>query len=437
MTASRSEAQHALIIGASMGGLVAARALSETFASVTIVERDSLPAQPAHRRGVPQSQHTHGLLAGGREALEVLYPGLTSELVGSGALQMDLTHDVRWCIEGAYHHRFKSGLVGMAVSRPCLEYHVRTRTLALPNVRILQEAEVDGLTSSANNARVTGVRLKSASEIPADLVVDASGRGSRAGAWLERMGYSRPSEERVEVGVSYTTRYYRRRGEELGGVLGSVVASTPGNSRAGVGLAQEADRWVVTLAGICGDAAPAEADGFLQFARSLPVPEIAELVAKAEPITDFYTTKFPASVRRRFERMRQAPDGFIAFGDAICSFNPVYGQGMSVAAVEAGVLRTCLVGGIAGLRKRFYASVSPVVDAPWKVAVGNDLRLPGIAGKQDAMTQFLNWYVARLNRRAHNDAGLALAFQRVANLLTAPPSLLAPSVATRVLLARG
>jgi 2-polyprenyl-6-methoxyphenol hydroxylase-like FAD-dependent oxidoreductase len=430
--------KHALVIGASMAGLLAARALADTFSTVTLLERDELPSEPANRRGVPQGLHTHGLLAGGRQALEELYPGITDEVVADGALTGDLTADVRWCLEGRYHRRFRSGLVGVCVSRPVLEYHVRARTLALPNVALLEQAEALGLEATEDRSRVSGVRVRGVpgqadDVLRADLVVDASGRGSRSLAWLERLGHARPVEERVEVGVSYTTRYYRRDPRQLDGDLGVVVAATPDNTRGGVLLAQEGGRWVATLAGIGGDAARSNEADFLAFARTLPVPEIADVVARVEPVTDFLTTRFPANQRRRFERLERVPAGFIAFGDAICSFNPVYGQGMTVAAVEARVLRRCLAQGLDDLPRRFYAAASPLVDAPWSVAVGNDLRMPGVEGPRTRMVRFVNWYLERLNRAAHHDAALALAFQRVANLLAPPPSILAPPVALRVL----
>jgi 2-polyprenyl-6-methoxyphenol hydroxylase-like FAD-dependent oxidoreductase len=432
-----SGGRRAIVIGGSMGGLIAARALSDSYEQVTIVERDELPAEPSNRRGVPQGRHTHGLLGGGRAVLETLYPGFTHELVARGAVTADITGDVLWCNEGAYHQRFESGLTGVLLSRPLIEHHVRARTLALRNVSVVR-GDVVGLDITPDRSRVAGVHLQryghdgTSETLAADLVVDASGRGSRALGWLETAGFARPAEEQIEVGLSYATRHYRRRPGDLGSAMGVVVAGTPANPRSGVVLAQEGDRWVVTLVGYKGDGAPPNEEGFVAFARSLPIAEIAMVVANCEPVGDFVVSRFPSNQRRRFEHLSAPPEGFLAFGDAICSFNPVYGQGMTVAAMEGLALQKCLREGNQRLARRFYAAAAKLIDAPWSIAVGNDLRMPGVVGPLSPMVRFVNWYMQRLHRAAWHDPQVAMAFQRVANLLAPPPSILAPAIARRV-----
>lgn len=431
--------REALVIGASMGGLLAARALADSYDQVTLLERDSFPAPGQNRKGVPQGHHTHGLLAKGLEVLEELFPGLTADLMALGVEPGDVGQRVRWFHNGHYHHPVATGMQGVSVSRPALEAAVRARLLALPNVRAVERCDVLGLVASEDRRRVTGVRLikradGSAEEIcAADLVVDASGRGSRSPAWLEALGYGRPAEEEVRVGVGYATRYFRRNPENPATATGIVMASQPPGNSGAVMLWQEEGRFVVTLVGYFGQHPPADEEGFLAFARGLPSPEIYEAIRGAEPLSPVMTYKYPASARRRYERLTRFPEGYLVFGDALCSFNPIYGQGMSVCALEAIALRECLRRGERGLARRFFAAAARAIDIPWSLAVGNDLRYPQAEGPRTRATRLINWYIRRLHVAAPSDPAIARAFLRVINLFAPPPSVMAPAIALRVL----
>ena len=431
--------RHAVVLGGSMGGLLAARVLADHYDRVSIVERDPFPPEGEQRKGTPHARHAHGLLARGREVLEELFPGLTDELVGRGALAGDIGVQARWFNNGGYHRQLVTGLTGLLVSRPLLEARVRAHVLALPGVRALDAHEGVGLTTTDDRCRVTGVRVVGTADavaeerLSADLVVDASGRGSRMPAWLQALGHPAPAEEHVRIDVSYTTRLYRRRPTDLSDVLAVIMAATPPNRRAGVILAQEGDRWIVSLGGYLGEQAPTDEHGFLAFARSLPAPEIYEAIRDAEPLSDPAVYKFRSSQRRRYEAVARFPDGLLVFGDAICSFNPIYGQGMTVAALEALALGDCLTEGPDGLARRFFARAGALVDNPWSIAVGSDLRFPEVEGPRSPMVRFINWYMGRLQIAARHEAAPALAFLRVANLLAPPPSILQPGVALGVL----
>jgi 2-polyprenyl-6-methoxyphenol hydroxylase-like FAD-dependent oxidoreductase len=431
--------QHAVVIGASMGGLLAARVLADFYDAVTLVERDTFPAAGEWRKGVPQGRHAHGLHARGRAVLEQLLPGFTQEMAAQGAMVLDISRDFRWYANGGFHQPTASGLEGLLVSRPRLEAGVRARVLALPNVHALENCDVPGVITSADRARVTGVRLvrrangNAEEALMADLVVDATGRGSRSPAWLADMGYEKPEEERVRIDLGYATRQYRRRPDQLSGLRGVAIAGAPPDGRNGVVLAQEDDRWFVTLGGFNGDFAPLDPQGFVEFARRLPTPEIYNLIKDAEPLTDPLPYRFPANQRRRYERLARFPDGYLVFGDAICSFNPVYGQGMTVAANEALVLQACLAQGSANLARRFFQGVRPVVDGPWQVAVGNDLQLPHVEGQRTRMDRFVSWYIGKLHVAARHDAVLSVAFLQVVNMMAPATSLLHPRMALRVL----
>lgn len=422
----------AIVIGGSMAGLLAARVLADHYKEITVLERDEFPPVGAQRRGIPQGRHTHGLLASGRALVERLFPGISKELTKAGALTGDIVRDMRWFIEGASLARFASGLDGLLLTRPLLEGTVRRRLLALPNVEVHEKFQVDGLAATDDGRQIRGVKGQGA-ELLADLIIDATGRSSRAPQWLEAIGCPGPAEERVQVDLAYTTRFFRRDPDKhLNGDLGAVIPPTPEGKRGGVMLAQEGDRWIVTLIGHFGHAAPPDLDGFVDYARTLPAPYILDVLRDAEPLGEPASGRFPASVRRRYEKLRRFPGGFLVCGDAISSFNPRYGQGMSVAALEAIELSAALKNGTSDLARRFFCRASRVVDAAWSVIVGNDFRMPETIGPRSASVKVSNWYMSRLQKTARWDPVTAMAFFRVANLLEPPSGVMRPRVVLHV-----
>ena len=435
----RQIGERAVVLGASMAGLLAAQVLADSYGQVTVIDRDELPEASMHRRGVPHGRHLHALAARGQQALEELFCGLTAELVADGVPAGDMLADTRLFFSGHRLRRAPTGLGLLCASRPVLEGRVRARVRALPNVRFVDRCDVVGLATTPDRRRVTGARLLrradgSAEEVlGADLVVDATGRGARTPAWLEALGYPRPPAEQVRVGLGYATRIYRLPPDALGGDLAVLQAATPRHPRAGALQLLEGDRGMVTLAGILGDHPPTDPGGFLDFARSLRFPDIYQAVRDAEPLDDPVAFRFPASVRHRYEKLDRFPDGLLVMGDAVCSFNPIYGQGMSVAALEALALRRHLERGTAPRPRRWFRELARVVDVPWDIAAGGDLVFPGVQGRRTAKVRLISAYIARLHAAAAHDADLAGAFLRVAGLVAPPGSLLRPGVAARVL----
>lgn len=419
--------RHAVVVGGSMAGLLAARVLTDWFEQVTLIERDELPSGPAPRKGVPQSRQTHGLLAGGCEVLEQLFPGMTADLIREGAVPGDMLADSWWFLEGGWLARERSGLDGLLMSRPFLEHAVRRRVLGLSNLSV-RKGSVDALMH--RGGCVTGVQIDGQA-LPAELVVDATGRGSRTPQWLDDLGYGRPVEERVTVGIKYTTRLFRRSGGP-GEPVAVIVPPTPDGKQGGVMLSQEGGRWTVTMVASFGAAPPTDLAGFLDFARRIPSPAIYTHIQEAEPIGEAQTYSFPASVRTRYETLARFPERLLVIGDALCSFNPIYGQGMTVAALEALALDKAVATGLDDLPRRFFTSAAAVVDVPWQLAVGGDLRIPEVVGTRSRMGSILGWYIARLHEAAHTDATLAIAFMRVANLVRPPQTLLSPGALVRV-----
>ncbi|HSK89863.1 MAG TPA: hypothetical protein VK875_00990 [Euzebyales bacterium] len=429
----------AVVLGGSMAGLLAARVLAYAYADVTVLDRDELAGE-SRRRGVPQGRHIHALLARGQQVLEDLFPGLTAELAADGVSVGDMLSDARVYFSGHRLQQAPSGLVVLGVSRPCLERHVRARVRMLPRVTFAAPCDIVGLATTSDRRRVRGVRLLrradgSAEEVlDADLVVDAMGRGSRTPTWLESLGYQRPEEEQVRVDLGYATRRYRLAPGALGGDLTILQGATPTHPRGGALLRLEGDQWMLTLMGLLGDHPPTDPAGFAAFARSLQFPDIFEAICQAEPLDDPVAFRFPVCVRRRYERLSRFPEGLVALGDSVCNFNPIYGQGMTVAALEALTLGDHLQRHPVPRPRRFFREIARVIDTPWEMAIGADLAFPGVQGRRTRKLRMANAYITRLHAAAARDAGLANAFVQVSGLVERPESLMRPGVVLRVLL---
>ena len=430
---------HAVVLGGSVAGLLAARVLAESYPQVTVLDRDTLALGVAPRRGVPQGRHVHALLARGQLVLEELFPGLTDELADRGAPVGDMLGDARLLFGGHRLARAATGLRVVSASRPLLEDRIRARVRALATVRFAPPCDVAGLRASPDGRRVVGVRVlrradASAGEtIDADLVVDATGRGSRTPRWLASLGFEPPEEERVRVDVGYATRRYRLPADALRGDLAYVHGPTPERPRGGALARLEGDTAMLTLFGMLGDHPPRDAAGFDGFARSLHFPDLHEVIAGAEPLDEPVGFRFPANMRRRYERLRNFPDGLVVFGDAFCSLNPIYGQGVTVAALQALALREHLQPRSLPGGRRVLRSLANVIDAPWELAVGADLSLPGVDGPRSTRRRVANAYMSRLLAAAAHDPQLAQAFVRVTGLIDPPEALLRPSTMLRIL----
>jgi 2-polyprenyl-6-methoxyphenol hydroxylase-like FAD-dependent oxidoreductase len=429
----------AVVLGASMGGLLAARVLSTRFERVIVVERDLLPAGPGMRKGVPQAAHAHGLLASGYQVIDAYFPGLMEELEDLGAARGDTVGDFLWFLHGRWKLRQPAGLRGIGVSRPCLEAAIRERVRALPNVRVLDGTEAVAPLLDSTGRRVRGLTIQPRKTdgtltLDSDLLVDASGRGSRSERWLQEWGYRAPESLTIRVDVGYATRLFERRDGDFFGSNGGVIAGAPpGTRRVGAVLAAEGHRWVITLVGILGDHPPSDEDGWLRFAASLPVRAVHDLAASAKPLGDVTTYRYPANERRLYERLRELPEGYLVLGDALCTFNPIYGQGMSVAAMEARALEEDLTRGLEGLPHRFYRRAAKIIDIPWAIATGEDLLSPAVEGPRPPGFRQLSRYLERVHALASLDPLVCTRFFRVLNLLAPPSALLSPGVAWRVL----
>jgi 2-polyprenyl-6-methoxyphenol hydroxylase-like FAD-dependent oxidoreductase len=432
---SGTRREHAVVIGASIGGLAAAAALAPHYRRVTVLERDTLPDRPAHRKAVPQGKHAHGLQPGGLHAFEKLLPGLVDELRAAGAPIGDTSADCRWTVGGNRFARATATGDGIGITRPLLEHSIRARVAALPNVTIRDDVEVRALLA-ADRRVVTGVEIAAVGDheherVAADLVVDASGKVSQLPRWLTSLGYDVPDEEQVHCKMAYLTRRWRLAPAHA--TPDVVTVCTPAaQPHFGVMIAQEDGTHIVTLGGLLGQRpASTEAD-YRQFAQGLPDSAIADALVDATPVTELQPSHFPASRRRRYDRMRSFPDGLLALGDALAAFNPMYGQGMTVAALEAVALRDMLARGPVRPLK-FLAHAHRIADVAWKISTGGDLRYEQVQGRRTPDMKIMNRYLDRLTANAQADPVLARKFLRVAGFVERPESMFAPSIAWRVL----
>jgi 2-polyprenyl-6-methoxyphenol hydroxylase-like FAD-dependent oxidoreductase len=433
---------HAIVIGASIAGLLAARVLARYFRAVTVLEKDALSGGPVARRGVPQGRHAHVLLQGGQDALEMLFAGTDLDLASIGAVPTDASRDVKWFQFGVWKVRFESGILAHWCDRTRFEHHVRERVADLANVRLLPGHRVTGLMSAGGASEIIGVRVAALghgeSELRADLVVAASGSGSRTPRWLEGLGYRRVREDLVEVDVGYASRVYRRPPHLLHDWTALVIYPKPPESRrAGVLYPLDKERCLVTLIGWVGDHPPGDEAGFLDFARSLPQNDLAACLHGAEPLSPIRRHVFPASRWRRFERMARWPDNFVVVGDAVCGFNPVYGQGMTVSALDAVALARALErpgrARVPGFARRLQGQLAGNRTAPWLLAATSDFRFPEVTGSRPFGLGLLNWYIQGVLELSGEHARAHLRFIKVIGFRASPLALFHPAVALSVL----
>jgi 2-polyprenyl-6-methoxyphenol hydroxylase-like FAD-dependent oxidoreductase len=436
----RKIGDHAVVLGASMAGLLAARVLSDVYERVTVVERDVLPSRPENRRGVPQGRHAHLLVPGGAEVLDELFPGLLDDLVAGGAPVIHDLEELRFSPAG---HRL--GLKGRPAqpficqaSRPLLEGHVRARVRALAAVEFLDGCEVVGLVTNPSRDRVTGVRLAHGSRVEktldADLVLDATGRGGRSEAWLAAIGYDQPPQEQLTIHLKYATRHLRLRPGALPGQKFVAIGAEPGRPTGLVLFAQEQDRWILTVIGYNRHHPPTDPDDFLAFVATIAPPDILAAIRDAEPLDDIVAYRFPANLRRRYERLRRFPAGLLVFGDALCGTNPAYALGMSVAALQAAALRDTMASGDRDLARRFFRAAAKPINMAWQLTVGSDLALPQVQGPRPLPVRIINAYFNRVLTTAERDPAVARRFLRVASLQDPATRLFRPSTALRVVL---
>jgi 2-polyprenyl-6-methoxyphenol hydroxylase-like FAD-dependent oxidoreductase len=436
--------EHAVVLGGGMAGLLAAHVLSAAFERVTLVERDRYPERPDARRGVPQGRHVHLLLARGASEIERLFPGFADDLGRHGAPLIDFTADVVSRMPFGWLPRFHSGITVHGASRMLVEWLVRSRITQLGRVTFREATKATALVAAPGGARITGVRVQpvgaaeptgSEEAISAELVVDATGRGSRAPQWLKDLGFGEVVEEVINPFLGYATQVFEPPPEARDWKMLSTVPTFPDKRRGGTILSIEGGLWMVLMVGINRDYPPDENDGFLEFSRGFITPLIHESLQKAKPVTPVHTYRGTENSRRRFDLMPRWPDGFIAFGDSVASLNPYYGQGMTICAIGAATLEADLRAqaargsGVQGLARAFQKHLARVNELPWMMATGEDKRWPGSEGgaKGGAAEKIMLGYMNALTTLIPERQAIASTFFEVVHMLKPPTALFRPA----------
>jgi len=425
--------EHAVIIGGSLAGLMTARVLADHFESVTVLERDHIESGSALHKSIPQGNHLHGLLLAGQRVMASLYPNFLTKLDDLGSVRCKWGKEFvlygpfgkAYTVTGSVREPRDFGIDFYQQSRGLLEYCVRQSTLDCANVKYQYECPVQGLVS--RNGHVEGVRYNRNGEssfAAADLVVEAGGRGSHAPRWLRELGFQSPAETSIGVDLAYASTKFRvpadcDRQERL---IGFDWGIAPGCPNSGLMEIIEGDLWHVTLAGRFGQYPPQDEAGFLAFAKSLQTPRLYELIKDAERTADIITYRYPTAVRRHYERLPAFPEGFVVLGDAIASFNPVWGQGMSVAALQVQAFQQLLTervkegNGLGGLAMTFFPKAAEIADNAWALAANLDLSYPQTQGERPPDLREQQAYFAAVDALMPEDAEVQRLLIEVGNL---------------------
>ncbi|MFI0776338.1 FAD-dependent oxidoreductase [Streptomyces sp. NPDC021212] len=436
--------RHAVVVGGSLAGMLAAQVLAGHVDRVTVVERDRFPDGTQSRPGVPQGRHPHVLLEGGQVALESLLPGIQAELRAAGAPRVGMPSDMVAHQNGRWYRRSPSTTHIYTGSRAQLEELVRRRVLANPVISTAEGTDVVGLLGDAS--RVRGVLLRDRSgdtrgeqrALEADLVVDASGGGTKAPQWLTAIGAEAPHEETIDTGLAYASRVYRGKGGVLDGhTVSYYVYPSPDQVHAGGALPLEDGSHLVIVSGLRGDEPPTDDDEFVTYTNRLPHPLLHRWLEEAEPLSPAFGFRRTANVRRRYDRPGRCPAGFLAVGDALCTFNPIYGQGMAVAAMNAVALRDALTDPRrTPTTLRVQRALLAASRQAWDISAGADRKMPGAMGNavdSGIADRVADWYLRRVQERSPGDPVVGRVFRSVLTLSAPITALFAPPVARAVL----
>ncbi|WP_144649488.1 FAD-dependent oxidoreductase [Bacillus cereus] len=434
----------AIVIGGSIAGKLAAKALSTTFQEVIIIEAGEKWDGKASRKRVPQSNHPHVLLKGGEQAIEELFPTITNELIEAGSVVNNFTRDLKWHQFGLWKQPFTGEVHMIQQSRFLLEWHIQKRIDQVSNITIKYETLIEGLLIDENRNKVYGVKAKcfktgTQKEIKADIVVDASGFGSKSIAWLREYNIE-VLEEKVHIDLFYVTRMFKLKENEKLDYCNTLMSPSFPENPYGVFIQTiEDNRYFVTFSGYANEKAPQTDEEFNNFAENLSISNVTDFLNKAEAISNIKTYKIPHQVRRQFDLVDNLPNRLLVVGDAHCRFDPVFGQGISVAAIEAHQLQVLLQRKQKldkAFTQQFYKETAHIIQTPWEMTTTEISRHPQLKRELTIKQKFQLWYTKQIYQLSASDPDVYIRLVRVMNLIRSPFHLFHPKVLLAVLLKR-
>ncbi|MBT2697488.1 FAD-dependent monooxygenase [Bacillus sp. ISL-40] len=442
-TTNRFLGEKALVIGGSIAGLLAARILSDFFKEVLILEKDHMNEKDFTRTGVPQGAHGHALLKSGEEILNDLFPGIVDELIADGSVKSDFASELAWNHHGCWKVKYQAGMSIIQQSRPFLEWHIHRRLEMIPNINFLYGAKVKKLLISSESTSIVGVEIQNDGEaaisLKADLVVDATGARSSLSNWLRQLGFDAPQKTEVKVNLFYASRIYSSLSSinnDWGSLL--VYPNPPKQTHGGGIFPIENQRWMVTLLGYGVESPPSTEEEFIKYAKSLEQADVYEAIKNGTPDTDVSVYRFPALRRFHYDKLQRFPNGLIVIGDAFCRIDPVFGQGMSIAALEAIALKKELQKALhknklTQISNNAHRSFSKIIDVPWLIALTEDFRFTHTDGAKPFGLPLLKWYVKRVILACESNQNVYGKLINVLQLKAHPISLFSPSTLKAVL----
>jgi 2-polyprenyl-6-methoxyphenol hydroxylase-like FAD-dependent oxidoreductase len=456
------EEDKAIVIGGGIAGLLAARILSGHFSKTIILEKDRYPKEKGPRNGTPQANHIHVFLVKGMQTIIDLFPGIEEKLLSQGGHKIDVISKAKFKFPTGWARNFNSGMNTIVCSRQLLEYTIRQEILEkYSNIKIIENTRVVGLATTTNSEQkiITGVNvisrngnnnddyIKKTTTINANLVVDASGRRSETPIWFEKIGLEKPNETKINSFIGYAGRRVRILSTQSSPLLSNykvvvVFTNPPNNPRMAVMTAIEDNQWQLGLLGIGKTYPPTDEKGFLNFAKDLGVEDVYKIVRDAKPISNIYGYREDGSRLYHYEKIKKWPKNFIVLGDAVSAFNPIYAQGVTVAAIQSKILdnllHKCKKNNTAekkGFETKFQREIAKLNSLPWLLGTSEDLRWSSTEAnkKMNLFTKIIQRYSKHVILLAPNSRLATKSFLEMLNMVKSPAVLFHPLLIGQVL----
>ncbi|WP_462413233.1 FAD-dependent oxidoreductase [Neobacillus sp. Marseille-QA0830] len=434
--------EKAIILGGGISGKLAARVLSDFYQEVIVLERDSEPSGPFPRKGALQGNHIHALLHAGEHGLEKLFPGITEKFYSTGAVKINSTQDLAWFHHGVWKHRYDGGYTTTLQTRPHLEWHIGESIKTLPNVTIHYNCSFKEYIYEENENRIVGVDCTeggSSNSLYGDLIVDASGAASFTTGWLKGRGLH-ISEEKVKIGLSYISKKFQLPDHQDRDWTIKLVYPNPPQEKIGGTISKvEGNQYIVTFIGYHDEIDEKEVlrneDSFIELAKKLPKSDIYQELKDAAPLSQTSVFRVPHITWRKYDQMKQLPEGLLLIGDTICRIDPVFGQGMSIAILEALALQKLLTKQNQSqqhLIRAFHKQAAKIIAPIWSMVLTEDFRYPSTTGKRPMGLSFLQWYSRNIFLLSAEDKRTYNSFIKVMNLVRPMTILMTPRILWRV-----